>query len=79
MRDEVGGIAARPYPPPEPILKRRQRAYPAEKFDDRCPGNRREMNPDKAAPFHGQEPADDNEPNERDVKQYNQIGEQWIV
>jgi hypothetical protein len=37
------------------------------------------MNPDKAAPFYGQEPADDNEPNERDVKQYNQIGEQWIV
>ena len=78
MRDKVGGIATGPPPPPEPILKWRQRAQPAEKFDSRCPGNRREMNPDKAAPSHGQEPAHDSEHNERDVKRYNQIGEEWI-
>ena len=78
MRDKVRGIAAHPSPPPEPIFKWRQRAHPAKKFDNCRPGKRREMNPDKALPSHDQEPAHDSEHNERDVKQYNQIGKQCI-
>lgn len=78
MRDKVGGITALSSFSPEPVLKRRQRAHPAENFDECSPDNSRYMNPDEALPSRGQEPAQDREYNKTNVNQDNQIGKQRI-
>lgn len=78
MLHKAGCIAAAAPLYPQVILQRGQRAYPAGKFNQRCPENRRYMDPGKNTPAQDKQTAQHDKKHEKQVYYDNQIGKKII-
>ena len=78
MLHKAGCIAAAAALYPQVILQRCQWAYPAAKFNQRGPENRRYMDPGKNAPAQDKQAAQHDKKYEKQVYYNNQIGKKMI-
>ena len=73
MRHEVAAVWRSAFGPPQCVFQRCQGTNPPAEFDQHGPGDSGHVNPDHTGPPDGEQPAEDDEDDECEVKKYDEV------